>query len=86
MNIFPRFDQFEHRHIGSLGSDLGIMLRTIGVASLDQLIEQTVPASIRRKDKMAIPPAQSEFDFLNDLQKLADENELYRSFLGQGYS
>jgi glycine dehydrogenase len=85
MNIFPRFDQFEHRHIGSLGSDLGIMLRTIGVASLDQLIEQTVPASIRRKDKMAIPPAQSEFDFLNDLQKLADENELYRSFLGQGY-
>ena len=54
MNIFPRFDQFEHRHIGSLGSDLGIMLRTIGVASLDQLIEQTVPASIRRKDKMAI--------------------------------
>ena len=63
MNPFARHDKFENRHIGTIGADLVDMLKTIGVQSLDQLIEQTVPDGIRLKDPMKIPQALSEFDY-----------------------
>lgn len=85
MNAFPRYDQFVNRHIGTTGPDLSAMLQTLGVNSLDELIDQTVPSHIRRKDKMNIPAAQSEIDYLNQLQLVANKNKLYRSFIGQGY-
>ncbi len=85
MNAFPRYDQFVNRHIGTTGPDLSAMLQTLGVNSLDELIDQTVPSHIRRKDKMNIPAAQSEIDYLNQLKLIANKNKLYRSFIGQGY-
>ncbi|MFZ1515447.1 MAG: aminomethyl-transferring glycine dehydrogenase [Saprospiraceae bacterium] len=85
MNPFARHDKFENRHIGTIGADLVDMLKTIGVQSLDQLIEQTVPDGIRLKDPMKIPQALSEFDYLSTLKQIGQKNKLNRSFIGQGY-
>lgn len=85
MAIFPRYDQFEKRHIGTLGPDLIPMLKALGVSSLDQLIQETIPDSIRRTDSMKIPEALSEFDYLQELKNTASLNKLNRNFIGQGY-
>lgn len=85
MSLFPRYDRFENRHIGTLGIDLAPMLKMLGLSSLDQLIEQTIPDSIRRKGELDIPEALSEYDYLIDLKKTASLNKLNRNFIGQGY-
>ncbi|MBK9271356.1 MAG: aminomethyl-transferring glycine dehydrogenase [Saprospiraceae bacterium] len=85
MNPFARTDKFETRHIGTLGADLVSMLRSMGLNSPDQLIQETIPAHIRRTDQMDIPEALSEFDFLLELKKLANKNKSFKSYIGQGY-
>ncbi len=85
MPVFPRHDQFEARHIGTTGADVAPMLRTIGVQSIDELIEQTVPASIFLKSPLNIPDALSEFDYLSELARIAALNKPMRHLIGQGY-
>ena len=85
MASFERNDRFENRHIGTTGPALAQMLRQLGVSSLDELIDQTVPAQIRLNKKLQLPPASSEFDYLNQLKINAQKNKVYRSFIGQGY-
>lgn len=82
---FNRTDSFEKRHIGTTGPDLAPMLKSLQVTSVDHLIEQTIPEQIRRKDRMDIPPALSEFDYLQELKKTASKNLVFRSLMGQGY-
>ncbi len=79
------FNSFENRHIGPSEQELSEMLQTIGVATLDELIDQTVPASIRAQKPLAISEAQSENEYLLSLKKIADKNKVYRSYIGQGY-
>lgn len=62
-------ESFERRHHGQSPKDLQEMLKTVGVATLDELIEQTVPAAIRLAQPLNLPAPKSEFDFLNDLKK-----------------
>ncbi|MEP7195584.1 MAG: aminomethyl-transferring glycine dehydrogenase [Saprospiraceae bacterium] len=83
--MFNRYDQFENRHIGTTGLDLAPMLKALNISSLDMLIEQTIPDSIRRKDKMNIPAAMTEFDYLQELKETASLNKLKKNFIGQGY-
>ncbi len=83
---FERNDQFVNRHVGPNENELKEMLKLIGVSSIDELIENTIPSNIRRHDRMDIPPALSEFDYLNELKKIASKNKVYRSFIGRGYS
>lgn len=85
MSSFPRYDQFVNRHIGTTGPDLPAMLKVLGVNSIDQLIDETIPSPIRRKDKMDIPSALSEFDYLSELKTTATKNKVFRSLIGQGY-
>lgn len=61
------------------------MLHTVGVDSLDQLIEQTVPGGIRLSEPLRLPPPRSEQQFLHDFKKLASQNVVFRSFIGTGY-
>ncbi len=61
------------------------MIKTIGVKSLDQLIDETVPADIRRKDAIKVPTAQTEHAYLSSLQKLAAKNKVYKTYIGLGY-
>jgi len=80
------FDKFESRHIGVTdGRELGEMLATIGVASVDELIAQVVPASIRLKKPLALPEAMSEYEFAAHIRALAERNRPLRSFIGMGY-
>ncbi len=61
------------------------MLATIGAASLDALIDEAIPASIRRPAPVALPPGESEHAYLTRLRGVAGKNRLLRSFIGLGY-
>jgi glycine dehydrogenase len=61
------------------------MCKTIGVASVDQLISETVPASIMLEKPLSLPPAMNEYEYLSHLRKMGSHNKQYRSFIGQGY-
>ena len=61
------------------------MLKTVGVSSLDELIDQTVPAAIRRTTPLALPPPMTEFAYLESLKQIARRNRVLKSYLGQGY-
>jgi len=79
------FDHFVNRHIGPRDSDAAEMCRTIGVDSPEQLIAETVPASIRLAELLTLPPAMSETEYLSHIRELGKQNLQYRSFIGQGY-
>lgn len=78
-------EAFENRHIAPNAEDTKKMLETVGVNSIDQLIEETVPAKIRLKNPLNLPTAQSEFDYLNSLKITASKNKVFKSYIGQGY-
>jgi len=79
------FDQFVNRHIGPAPAGIEQMLQAIGVADLEQLIEETVPADIRRHRPIEVPAAQTEYAYLSDLRAVAAKNKLYKSYIGLGY-
>ncbi len=78
-------EKFQARHIAPNEADTAKMLKTVGTASLDELIDQTVPAGIRLKKPLNLPPAKSEFDYLNTLKQTASKNKVFKSYIGQGY-
>ena len=78
-------DKFLWRHIGPRPEDIEEMLKVVGVQSLDELIEQTVPASIRLKEPLDLSAPLTESEFFARMKKVASKNKLYRSFIGQGY-
>ena len=82
----PPADDFARRHIGSGPADQAAMLKALGKTSLDALIDAVVPAAIRMKKPLALPGAASEADALSELKKIASKNQIWRSYLGQGYS
>ncbi len=80
------FDNFSARHIGvSNEKELSEMLRTIGVKTVDELIGQVIPSSIRLKKPLALPEGMSEYEFAAHIRALADRNRPLRSFIGMGY-
>jgi glycine dehydrogenase len=82
----PPRDSFARRHIGPTEGDASAMLETLGVGSLDELIAETIPSSIRLAAPLALPEALSEAEALAALRSLALRNEVFRSFIGMGYS
>ena len=78
-------DKFVSRHNGPRDHELPEMLEAVGVTALDQLIRKTVPESIMLKKPPVLPPAMSEFEYLNHLRAAGKKNKLFRSFIGQGY-
>src|SRR5687768_13743046 len=61
------------------------MLQNIGVASLDELISQTIPNSIRLKQPLRLPEAVSEYQLLRELRQISVKNKVFRSYIGLGY-
>ena len=86
MTVLPVPDSFIPRHIGPSDADVRAMLATLGYPSLDALIDATVPANIRFARALALPPAMSEQDALAAFRQLVAPNEVWRSFIGMGYS
>jgi glycine dehydrogenase len=78
-------DQFVRRHIGPNATETAEMLRLLGSNSLDALTDAAVPKQIRLAKPLDLPAAQSEFDALRELKSIASQNQVFRSFIGQGY-
>lgn len=78
-------DKFLWRHIGPRPEDIKDMLKVVGVSSLDELIEQTVPESIRLKKTLDLPAPLTEYEFFSRVKAVAAKNKLYRTFIGEGY-
>ncbi|MBS1951155.1 MAG: Glycine dehydrogenase [decarboxylating] (glycine cleavage system P protein) [Cytophagales bacterium] len=78
-------EKFENRHNAPDEKQIGEMLKVIKAKSVDDLINQTVPAAIRLKKPLNLPAAQSEYDFLNEFKKIVSKNKIYKSYIGTGY-
>jgi len=87
MNLFQQQNTaFQKRHIGTANAtDEKSMLQTIGVNSLDELIDKTVPTAIRLKENLQTPAAISEFEYINELKTIAAKNKVFKTYIGQGY-
>ena len=79
-------DRFVDRHIGPDSRDVEEMLAALGVRNLDELIDRTVPASIRMQKPLDLPAGRSEFGLLRELSGIAAKNQVFRSYIGMGYS
>jgi glycine dehydrogenase len=82
---FMNPNSFENRHIGVNNEDVETMLTCIGLDSIDQLIKQTIPNSILKKEELNIKSAINENEYLSSLKKTAQLNKNYDNFIGQGY-
>lgn len=77
--------KFVNRHVGIADEEIPSMLETIGVNSLDELIDQTIPANIRLKEPLNLPEAMTEREFAEHIAELASKNEVFTSYIGMGW-
>ena len=78
-------EKFITRHIGPRDGDIQIMLDKIGVRSLDELIEGTVPNDIRLKKPIKLPEGMTEYEYYKKIWKIASKNKVFKSYIGTGY-
>ncbi|MAQ75493.1 MAG: glycine dehydrogenase (aminomethyl-transferring) [Aquimarina sp.] len=79
-------DSFKLRHIGPSEKDTELMLKTVNVASMEQLIYETVPDDILLKEPLNLPSAMSEQEYSNHIQRLSSNNKVFKSYIGLGYN
>src|SRR5437762_14340829 len=85
MNLFvQQSKEFVPTHIGTIGQEPG-MLKTICVTTLEELIDKTIPSSIRTRSSLNLPEAVSEVDLLSELKNVSLHNKTFRTYIGQGY-
>ena len=78
-------ERFDFRHNSPSLIEVSEMMRVVGVDSVEELIDQTIPASIRFEKEFNLLPAKSEYQFLKEFRKLAQKNKVFKSFIGMGY-
>jgi len=78
-------DKFVSRHNGPREQETKAMLKKIGVSSVEELINQTVPQHIRLKQPLRVAPAMSEYQYIKHLKALGKKNKTFRSYIGMGY-
>jgi glycine dehydrogenase len=78
-------NNFTARHNGPRENEINTMLEKIGAESLDELIDQTIPKAIRLKKPLNLPNGINEFEYLQQLRKIAGRNEIFRTYIGMGY-
>jgi glycine dehydrogenase len=78
-------DKFVNRHNGPGKNEVAKMLAKIGVNSVDELIAQTIPDSIRLKKPLKVEEGLGEYQYLKQLRKTASRNKVFRSYIGMGY-
>jgi len=79
-------DTFSKRHIGPNSEEKLAMLKAIGVSSIDELINKTIPSHIRLENDLNIQSGFSEQEYLNHVNGLAQKNKVFKSFIGLGYN
>ena len=82
---FSPSDTFVRRHISPTENDIASMIETVGVSSLDELINQTIPADIRLKGELNLGRERGEQGLLDELRGVAEKNEVMTSHIGMGY-
>jgi glycine dehydrogenase len=86
MNLFEsQSKEFSYRHIGPDDLETGEMLKVIGVKNLNELIDKTVPSSIRMKNELTLPEAMSEHEYLQHIKNISLKNKIFKNYIGQGY-
>jgi len=85
MQKFEFYDRFVDRHIGPSEKEIQEMLAELELSSIDEMIEKTVPKGIRLQEKLDLPKAQTEFEFLHHLKSIAQKNKVFKSYIGMGY-
>jgi glycine dehydrogenase len=86
MNLFElQSREFRSRHIGPDEKETQAMLKVVGVNSLDELINKTVPSSIRMKENLNLPKGMSETEYLQHIKNVSLKNKLFKNYIGQGY-
>ncbi|MBE9485098.1 MAG: aminomethyl-transferring glycine dehydrogenase [Bacteroidetes bacterium] len=78
-------NNFIHRHNGPRASQLPYMLEIVGVDTIPKLIDETVPASIRMKNKLDLPEGMNELEYINHLREIGAKNKLFKTYIGMGY-
>ena len=84
--LLGHVDQFAPRHLGPRPSDIKSMLETVGVESLDALVDLTIPEAIRLEGRLNLPPAMGERAVIERLKEIGSQNQVFRSLIGMGYS
>src|SRR5574340_1097936 len=85
-NFLESNDTFVPRHIGPTESDIQEMLAVLSLPSLEALVEATVPSDIRLQGSLTVPSPRGEQQVLAELRGLAEQNQVWRSLIGMGYS
>lgn len=78
-------DKFVNRHNGPRENDVKAMLKKIGTDSVDQLIDQTIPAAIRLKKPLNLPTGMTEYNYLKHLRGISAKNKVFKTYIGLGY-
>ena len=77
---------FLNRHIGPRQDEIKTMLNSIGLNSIEELIDETIPKNIRLNKDMQLEPAMSESDYLRHLKKVSSKNKVFKTYIGLGYN
>jgi glycine dehydrogenase len=86
MNLFEsQKTEFQRRHIGPNEAETRQMLKVIGAGSIEELVSRTVPQNIRMKEELNLPPAMSEYEYLQHIKEVSLKNKVYKNYIGQGY-
>uniref|UniRef100_A0A6J0V3D8 Glycine cleavage system P protein n=1 Tax=Pogona vitticeps TaxID=103695 RepID=A0A6J0V3D8_9SAUR len=83
--LLPRHDDFSERHIGPGDKEKREMLQTLGLSSIDELIDKTIPANIRLQRPLKMDDHICENEILETLHNIASKNKIWRSYIGMGY-
>ena len=78
-------EYFASRHIGPDSNKTKEMLEIVDANSMYEFIQSTIPTKLRLQKEFKLDPPQSEFEVLQELRKIAEQNKVYRSFIGAGY-
>lgn len=86
MKNFPNTEKFISRHIGPREDDITEMLKVIGVNSIEEMINETVPDNILLNKKLNLKKALSETELLADMQQMSQKNKIFKNYIGMGYN
>lgn len=78
-------ENFKSRHIGTSETDKEFMLKTLGFNTMDEFIQRVIPENIRKNTLDKLPPAMSEREYLEHINEVIGENELFTTYIGQGW-
>ena len=78
-------NNFAQRHIGPRPDEVGRMLAQIGVESLDELMDKTIPPKIRLKDGLNLPEGMNEFEYQQHIRNIGKKNKVFKTYIGMGY-